>query len=169
MAWDLRECFSTKGSSLSSKRLMKKSKKEKGVTERILHLRAPRITFSILSIIWASKNSPSTWKSHSFNVQTLINTLEHVHIVKIQSLVFLMSSSFSYRKIRNRHLWLRHFSRQRDTRKRDKLENPGFWLLLTKHFKNKHLVKSLRWNKGQILSEGSVFTGISSLDKNLSR
>lgn len=135
MAWDLRECFSTKGSSLSSKRLMKKSKKEKGVTERILHLRAPKITFSILSIIWASKNSPSTWKSHSFNiVQTLINTLEHVHIVKIQS---FMSSSFSYRKIRNRHLWLPHFSRQRDTRKRDKLENPGLWLLLTKHFLKK--------------------------------
>lgn len=166
MAWDLRECFSSKGSSFSSKRLMKKAKKEKGVTERILHLRAPRITFSILSIIWASKNSPSTWKSHSFNVQTLTNTLEHVHIVKIQS---FMSSSFSYRKIRKRHLWLPHFGRQRDTRKRDKLENPGLWLLLTKHLKKKHLVKSLRWNKGQILSEGSVFTGISSLDKNLSR
>lgn len=49
VALPLRACNS--GGSLSLKREMKKGMKEKGVMERILHLRAPKMRTSILCTV----------------------------------------------------------------------------------------------------------------------
>lgn len=57
VALALRACNS--GGSLSLKREIKKGMKEKGVMERILHLRAPKMRTSILCTVWGSKMNPS--------------------------------------------------------------------------------------------------------------
>lgn len=57
VALALRAC--SNGGSLSLKRERKKGTKEKGVIERILHFRAPKMRTSILCTVWGSKMKPS--------------------------------------------------------------------------------------------------------------
>lgn len=57
----LRACLN--GGSLSLKKEIKKEMKEKGVIERIRHFSAPKIRYSIRSIVCASNmKPPSPWK-----------------------------------------------------------------------------------------------------------
>ena len=59
---------SSNGGSLSLNREMKKEMKEKGVTERILHFKAPRIRVSIRIIVSESKiNPPSPYSETSID------------------------------------------------------------------------------------------------------
>lgn len=66
--------------SLSLNREMKKERKVKGVIERILHFKAPKIRHSILCIVCVSNiRSPSAW-TKDFRQGYFIHT--HTHILK---------------------------------------------------------------------------------------